>query len=97
MEEVTASCEGVLAKQRERFKAKLAAAKASSDQVSADLKAAHSQAAVCSRELAVLRQENSSLEERMLELRVALAEAVDEPGASHVNADVGDTPAAKNF
>jgi hypothetical protein len=36
LEEVTASCENVFAKQRERFKLKLAAAKASSDQLYSD-------------------------------------------------------------
>ena len=73
LEEVTASCENALAKQRERFKVKLAASKSHSDQISTDLKAAHSQAAVCAREVAELRLENKSLEERMGELRIALA------------------------
>ena len=45
LEEATASCENVLAKQRERFKAKLAASKTYSDQISTDLKAAYSQGA----------------------------------------------------
>ena len=95
LEEVTASCENVLAKQRERFKVKLAASKSHSDQISTDLKAAHSQAAVCAREMAELRLENKSLEERMVELRVALAEAVVESDASHLEADPVDTPAPK--
>ena len=95
LEEVTASCENILAKQRERFKAKLAASKIYSGQISTDLKAAHSQAAACARELAELRLENRSLEERMVELRVALAEAAVESGASHVKADPVDTPASK--
>ena len=45
LEEVAASCENVPAKQRERFKAKLAASKTYSDQISTDLKAAYSQGA----------------------------------------------------
>ena len=95
LEEVTASCENALAKQRERFKVKLAASKSHSDQISTDLKAAHSQAAVCAREVAELRLENKSLEERMGELRIALAEAVVETDASHVKADPVETPAPK--